>query len=156
MSLAPEGPVTDHEFHQRRQRVWKTLLTYGEVTRALLDELHEGQRLMEFELHMPGWDFPLQATMSFVELWAPRRRHWSLDTYLFEYRAAPRASGRKAHHWHPLADGERVFHAHCEDPEPRFRHYRDVPVRLLEAAAEFAEIHFARGLDCRGLFPLEP
>jgi len=49
-----------------------------------------------------------------------------------------------------------IVHAHCADPcEPHAAaHFRDVPVDLLEAAADFVSTHHRGEIDCSGLFPL--
>lgn len=151
----PEEPLNDPEFHRRHDRIWKTLAgLYGEVGEAFLDDLGDGRRRVRFELSLPGYGAPVEARMILIEYWAHDRARWHLDEYRFDYHLEPMPSGRKAHHWHGIFERDRVFHAHCEDPRPRQPHYRDVPVRLEEAAREFAEMHYGAGVDCRGLFPL--
>jgi len=93
------------------------------------------------------------ARFEYRELYEPAdRRTWRLAEYAYEYLQQPRP-GRRAHHWHdPWA-----HHAHCVDPrEPeRDDHYRDVPVDVFEAHAEFLRWYALNAqMNCFGLFPL--
>ncbi len=89
-----------------------------------------------------------------LEEWKADRDGWWLAAYEFDYLREPKGSARKAHHLHPLYGRDDVCHAHCEDPHPTHRHYRDVQVTLLEAADEFVRLHTAGDLRCADLFPL--
>lgn len=143
--------LTSHRLHQRRVEVWSRLERSGDIARATDDVLGSGHRVLRFELALPGWDLPVEATLVFVEWYLPRAEGWELTGYTYDYLREPRPAGRKAHHWH---DG--IVHAHCVDPlDPRpVAHFRDVQVDLLEAAAEFLAVHLRREIDCSGLFPL--
>lgn len=151
--IALEGPFPERDFNQRSIDLWVRLeRTYGDVTRATDDRFDPDERRLRFEVALPGFGLPLESTMVFIEDYRSTRRGWELVEYEYDYHREPRPSGRKAHHWH---DG--VVHAHCEDPRNphAFRHFRDVPVRLLEAAREFRTVHAADVVDCSGLFPLD-
>lgn len=148
-----EGPLSERDFNRRALDVWLRLeREYGEVTRAADERPAPERRRLHFQVELPGFGFSLDGTMTFVERYRRTRLGWELVAYEYDYHREPRPSSRKAHHWH---DG--MVHAHCDDPrDPRSgRHYRDVPVRLLEAAEEFAAINAAGVVDCSGLFPLD-
>ena len=151
----PEPALTPHKLQQRMHEVWKVLAgRHGQVADASHEALRDGRRRIEFQVEVPGYGLPVQATMVFVEHWRKTRGAWTRGEYAYDHHAEPRPSGRKAHHRHELQGRDQVVHAHCEDPRPAYDHYRDVPVTLLEAAEEFALIHASGTVACRGLFPL--
>lgn len=143
--------LDDHALNQRKA----TLL-------ALLDRLGDAELLEEDEdeqsrVTARSWA-PLEpphhlALFEYREVFVRTvRRTWRLAHYFYAYLQQP-PPGRRAHHWHdPWA-----HHAHCVDPrEPeRDDHYRDVPVDVFEAHAEFLRWYALNAqMNCFGLFPL--
>ncbi len=148
-----DGPFSERDFNRRALNVWLRLeREYGEVPRATDERPTRERRRLHFQVELPGFGFPPHGTMTFVERYRRTPRGWGLVAYAYDYHREPRPSGRKAHHWH---DG--IVHAHCEETHDTHAdvHYRDVPVRLLEAAEEFLAIDAADGVECSGLFPLD-
>ena len=152
-----DRPLSEHALAQRIQSLWKLLAgRHGEPHPPLVSKLHDAARLFRCDIAVPGYGVGTTATMTFDELWQRGRGGWQLSEYLYEYRREPGRSGRKAHHLHAVGGLGRAVHAHCEDPEPRHAHYRDVRITLLEAADDFARAEASGELDCDRLLPLLP
>lgn len=105
-------------------------------------------------MEIPGYGTEREATVVLVEEWEEHQDGWRLAEHEFDYHRHPAGTGRRAHHLHRLFGRDIVRHAHCEDPEARHAHYRDVEMTLLEAAEEFTRIHASGDLRCEDLLPL--
>jgi len=152
-SAMNDGPALDAQAYDQRLDAIAAAFhgRYGEVSYGDTVSPSGGSRKLQINVAVPGWGFPLVATMVFVEKHVRTQQQWVLYEYAYDLHLEPKPKGRYAFHW---ARG--VFHVHCEDPAgPRpDRHYKGAPIDDVFWVAELLSTLIHRGISCFGLQPL--